>query len=279
MRLLLALSLLRGAASELRPCPVDAQARYANYLNLFALAPDPSSFQTGVVREESSAASLTSAVTSGAPTVVMFYAPWCPHCQSTKLVFDRVAQNFSSGVRFVQIDASGISEVRSPFGVTSYPTIKYFDGTPDALVRAATYAWHGALEDDLRSFVVKQGHPQARPPPTRFHLPPLPIVALSSQCAQRPNPSPCSRTPPRPIQEPPLHATELMALQPAATYSGKDCDCSWVDKSVTACDGEADGTICWRACCHATVSVTPPKAPLIRRPSSQQTSSPKLPQG
>jgi len=256
MRLsLLTLSLLRGAAgmgAELQPCPVNAQSRYSNYLNLFALAPDPSSFRTGVqfVKEESSAASLTSAVTSGAPTVVMFYAPWCPHCQSTKPVFDRVAQNFSSSVRFVQVDASGISEVRSPFGVVAYPTIKYFDGTPDAVARAATYAWHGALEDDLRLFVVKQDQEQ------RQH----------------------------PTQETPLHATELMALQssapntPAATYGAKDCDCSWVDRSVTACDGEDDGTICWRACCHATVSVTPPKAPLIRRPSSQQAPSSKTPQ-
>ena len=256
LSLLSLLALSRGAAgmgAELQPCPVGAQSRFSNYLNLFALAPDPSSFRTGseFVKEESSTASVTSAVTSGAPTVVMFYAPWCPHCQSTKPVFDRVAQNFSGSVRFAQIDASGISEVRAPFGVVAYPTIKYFDGTPDAAARAATYPWHGALEDDLRLFVVKQDQEQRQ----------------------------------RPTQEAPPHATELMAQQPsapstpAATYSAKDCDCSWVDRSVTACDGEDDGTICWRACCHATVSMTPPKAPLIaRRPSPQQAQSSRPPQ-
>ena len=198
----LVLSLLRGAASEPLPCPVNAQSRYANYLNLFALAPDPSSFQTGIVKEESSAASLTSAVTKGAPTVVMFYAPWCPHCQSTKPVFDRVAQNFSSSIRFVQIDASGISEVRSPFGVTAYPTIKYFDGTPDALARAATYAWHGALEDDLRLFVVKQDQRQARPHRTHSLLHPVASTSSLPSLLSTRSIGHCSSTPPPPTPHP-----------------------------------------------------------------------------
>lgn len=77
---------------------------------------------------------------------------------------------------------------------------------------------------------------------------------------------------PEVAQELPPQATELVALQPSAPYTGKDCDCSWVDRSVTACDGEDDGTICWRACCHATVSVTPPKAPLLKKPGLQPPS-------
>ena len=113
------------------------------------------------MKEESSVSGVMSAVSSGAPTVVMFYAPWCPHCQSTKPVYDRVAQNVS-GIHFLQIDASANSEVRERFGVSAYPTIKYFDGSPNALSSAATYDWHGAIEDDLKQFVLRQMPRQVR---------------------------------------------------------------------------------------------------------------------
>jgi len=219
---------LTASARSASPCPVDSQARYASLLRLYtALAPDAATgfAPTDRVDELSSVADVTSAVTSGQPIVVMFYAPWCPHCQSTKPVFDRVAQNLT-GVKFAQIDASGIADVREPYGVRAYPTIKYFDGLPDAPVRSVQYNWHGAIEDDLRQFVV-QNRPAARP------------TAAGK------------------LEE------VLLATQPAAPYSPNECDCSWIDQSVTACDGGDDGTICWRVCCHATVFVTPPKAPFL----------------
>ena len=149
------------AVDTTAPCSVGSHARYAKYLNLFALAPAPNIFQTAAVKEESSVSGVMSAVSSGAPTVVMFYAPWCPHCQSTKPVYDRVAQNVS-GIHFLQIDASANSEVRERFGVSAYPTIKYFDGSPNALSSAATYDWHGAIEDDLKQFVLRQMPRQVR---------------------------------------------------------------------------------------------------------------------
>ena len=95
------------------------------------------------------------AVTSaGKPTVVMFYAPWCPHCRSTKPVLDKVAEKLVS-IEFKQIDASGIAEVRGPYGVTAYPTIKYFDHINLGKEGGIKYQWHGANEDDLRGFLER----------------------------------------------------------------------------------------------------------------------------
>ena len=45
---------------------------------------------------------------------------------------------------------------------TDSTTIKYFDGSPNALSSAATYDWHGAIEDDLKQFVLRQMPRQVR---------------------------------------------------------------------------------------------------------------------
>ena len=112
----------------------------------------------------------------------------------------------------------------------------------------ATYDWHGAIEDDLRAFMLAQRQ-----------------AATAAQAAVT-----SSKV-----------ATGLLATQPAQPvaaqgsqpYSERDCDCHWIDESVTACDGGDDGTICWKACCHATVIVTNPKAPLLKRRDSSGASA------
>ena len=103
------------------------------------------------VEELRSLGDVESAVKAGKPTVIMFYAPWCPHCRNTKPVLDKVAERLVN-IEFKQIDASGNAEVRGPYGVTGYPTIKYFDA---ANLEGIKYEWHGANEDDLRGFLER----------------------------------------------------------------------------------------------------------------------------
>ena len=232
-----------GVGFDSAPCPADAQSRYSGLMRLYALAPDDAlHFHSDAVEEVSTVDAVKAAATAGPPTAVMFYAPWCPHCQNTMPVYDRVARNVT-GVKFLTIDASTIADVRGPFGITAYPTIKFFAGGESAMATHATYDWHGAIEDDLRTFMLAQ----------RQKVAAAQAAVTSSKLATG------------------LLATQSAAAQQAQDeqpYSERDCDCHWIDESVTACDGGDDGTICWRACCHATVVVTNPKAPLLKRRDS-----------
>ena len=136
-------------------CSVGSEAwwRKQEPLALFAaLQPqEPLFMGSKRVAELKSLGEVDSVTKAGKPTVVMFYAPWCPHCRNTKPVLDKVAERLVN-IEFKQIDASGIAEVRGPYGVTAYPTIKYFDATN---LEGIKYEWHGANEDDLRGFLER----------------------------------------------------------------------------------------------------------------------------
>ena len=144
-----------GGSNSAETCSVGSEAwwRTREPLALFAaLQPqEPLFMGSKRVAELRSLGEVDSATKAGKPTVVMFYAPWCPHCRNTKPVLDKVAERLVN-IEFKQIDASGIAEVRGPYGVTAYPTIKYFDA---ANLEGIKYEWHGANEDDLRGFLER----------------------------------------------------------------------------------------------------------------------------
>lgn len=60
--------------------------------------------------------------------LVMFYAPWCGHCRSTKPEFMKAAEKFKddSKVELAAVDCTKHSSVCSAYDVKGYPTIKYF---------------------------------------------------------------------------------------------------------------------------------------------------------
>ena len=125
-------------------------------MRLYALAPeDGTHFYSDAVEEASSAEAIRTAATAGPPTAVLFYAPWCPHCQDIMPLYDRVARGVTD-VKFLTIDASSIADVHGLFGISAYPTVKFFAGGEGAMANHATYDWHGAIEDDLRAFMVAQ---------------------------------------------------------------------------------------------------------------------------
>ena len=144
-----------GRSEEAEPCAVGSETgwRAREPLALFAaLQPqEPLFMGSKRVAELRSLDEVDFVTKAGKPTVVMFYAPWCPHCRNTKPVLDKVAERLVN-IEFKQIDASGIAEVRGPYGVTAYPTIKYFDS---ANLEGIKYHWHGANEDDLRGFLER----------------------------------------------------------------------------------------------------------------------------
>ncbi|XP_075990887.1 protein disulfide-isomerase A5 [Anticarsia gemmatalis] len=85
--------------------------------------------------------------------LVMFYAPWCGHCKSTKPEFVRAAEKFADElmVAFGAVDCTNEQELCGNYDVKGYPTIKYFSYY-DKAVNEYT---GGRKEDDFVSFIKR----------------------------------------------------------------------------------------------------------------------------
>ena len=60
---------------------------------------------------------------------VEFYAPWCGHCKKLAPEYEIVAtafKRFSSKVVVAKVDCDSHRELCGRFGVSGYPTLKYF---------------------------------------------------------------------------------------------------------------------------------------------------------
>ncbi|XP_046982624.1 protein disulfide-isomerase A5 [Schistocerca americana] len=74
-------------------------------------------------------ADFDAAVASPAPTLVLFYAPWCGHCRSMKADYALAAKRAHDeklGAAVAAIDASAAATVRGRFDVPGFPTLKLF---------------------------------------------------------------------------------------------------------------------------------------------------------
>lgn len=83
--------------------------------------------------------------------IVMFYAPWCGHCKSTKPEFVKAAEKFADElmVGFGAVDCTNDQELCANYDVRGYPTIKYFSYF-DKAVKEYT---GGRKEDDFVAFI------------------------------------------------------------------------------------------------------------------------------
>lgn len=61
--------------------------------------------------------------------LVMFYAPWCGHCQRLEPIWEQIAKmsyNEDSNVKIAKVDCTTDSSLCAEHDVTGYPTLKFF---------------------------------------------------------------------------------------------------------------------------------------------------------
>lgn len=96
-------------------------------LLLVVLVAVPLAVQASAVRALTPA-DFDSAVDGSVAAFVEFYAPWCGHCKHLEPEYDKVGDAFagSSSILVAKVDADAHRDLGTRFGVTGFPTLKFF---------------------------------------------------------------------------------------------------------------------------------------------------------
>lgn len=69
------------------------------------------------------------AISEAQPTLLEFYADWCPHCQRMMPFVAELKKEFASRANIIQIEGDRNPDLMKEYNVTSYPTwILFKDG-------------------------------------------------------------------------------------------------------------------------------------------------------
>jgi protein disulfide-isomerase A4 len=97
--------------------------------------------------------------------VVEFYAPWCGHCKTLAPEYERAAaklKEFGSKAVLANCDATVNGELAQKFGVSGYPTLKFFKGDPENAMDFDS----GRTENEIVMKVKELTDPNYKPPPS-----------------------------------------------------------------------------------------------------------------
>ncbi|KAJ3551938.1 hypothetical protein NM688_g4423 [Phlebia brevispora] len=111
-------------------------------------------------------------VGKGKPALVEFFAPWCGHCKKLAPTYEQLADAFEKQkekVVIAKVDADAHKDLAQRYGVTGYPTLKWFEasgGDPE------TYSGGRELLDLANFITTKSGVKSSikPPPPPAFKI-------------------------------------------------------------------------------------------------------------
>ena len=139
--ILLAISspLLSGGKKESTPEPENAMMMMVQEQQTQNTAKEPFIYYQDLEQSQMIAAE--------APTVLFFYASWCPTCRSAREDFNK-RQNDFKNINLILVDYDNSKDLKKKYGITYQHTFVQIDENGDALVK-----WNGGATDELLSKV------------------------------------------------------------------------------------------------------------------------------
>ncbi|KAK0546225.1 hypothetical protein OC846_004540 [Tilletia horrida] len=105
---------------------------------------------------------------AGKAVLLELFAPWCGHCKNLAPIYEQVADAFAHAkdkVIIAKIDADANKNAAKAFGVTGFPTLKFFDGKSGTKEKEV-YNGPRSLEG-IANYITEQtgARPKIKPPP------------------------------------------------------------------------------------------------------------------
>lgn len=114
--------------------------------------------------------------------LVEFYAPWCGHCKKLEPEWERAATDLKGKVKLGALDATVHDTKAQEYGVTGYPTIKFFAGGKKDRSDAADYDG-GRTASEIVTWALEK-HSDSIVAPAILEL--TSEAVAKEQCEQRP---------------------------------------------------------------------------------------------